>query len=97
MNTLINWFEIPVADLAHARMYYEAVLVTEYRQENVAGIDMAIFPCPEFATGGALVKGPMFTPSAEGVVVYLSTADIDAALQRLRQAGGQWPSPILIN
>ncbi|MFK3705182.1 hypothetical protein EDF73_103162 [Raoultella sp. BIGb0138] len=88
MNNVINWFEIPVVDMDRAMKFYSQLLAIEFRQETISGIENAVFPYTHPATGGALVKGEMFTPASTGVVVYLHTADIASTLTRLEQAGG---------
>jgi predicted enzyme related to lactoylglutathione lyase len=70
MSNALNWFEIPVTDLARAKSFYGSVLQAELRQEAMNGIDMAILPYREGGVGGALVKGEPFTPGANGAVVY---------------------------
>lgn len=89
MNTIINWFEIPARDLDRAVTFYQNVLEIAFNRETVSGIEMAIFPYKEPATGGALVNAEMFTPSDKGSVVYLFTANLTAALERVSKAGGE--------
>jgi predicted enzyme related to lactoylglutathione lyase len=90
MSNALNWFEIPVTDLARAKSFYGSVLQTELRQEAMNGIDMAILPYQEGGVGGALVKGEPFTPSANGAVVYLNAGDdLDGALTRVAAGGGK--------
>ncbi|WP_200552994.1 VOC family protein [Kosakonia sp. LAM2021] len=89
MKTLVNWFELPVQKLDRAVAFYEHVLGGQFRHETVAGIEMAVFPHVKPATGGALVKGPMFQPVSGGTVVYLATANLAAALERVREKGGE--------
>lgn len=89
MNTLINWFELPVQQLDRAVAFYEHVLDGEFRRETVANIEMAVFPHVKPATGGALVQGAMFTPVSGGAVVYLATADLSLALERVQEKGGE--------
>ncbi|MGG7445660.1 VOC family protein [Kosakonia oryzendophytica] len=89
MNTLINWFELPVQQLDRAVAFYQHVLGGEFRRETVTGIEMAVFPHVKPATGGALVKGPMFQPANGGAVIYLATEDINTALERVREKQGE--------
>jgi len=88
MITLINWFEIPVHDLERAVTFYQEALGVTLRRETVAGIEMAIFPHTKPATGGALVKGELFTPSQAGAVVYLATPDLATTLECVAALGG---------
>ncbi|MGY5958200.1 VOC family protein [Kosakonia sp. BK9b] len=89
MNTLINWFELPVQQLDRAVDFYQHVLGGEFRHETIGQIEMAVFPHTKPATGGALVKGPMFKSATGGAIVYLSTANLDVALKRVRDKGGE--------
>ncbi len=90
MKTPINWFELPVTDLARARAFYESVLGVSLRQETFIGMPMALFPYDEGGVGGALVKGANLAPSRDGAVVYLDThGALDACLSRVAPAGGK--------
>lgn len=88
MNTLINWFELPVQELDRAVDFYQYLLGATLPRETISDIEMAIFPHTKPATGGALVKGAQFTPATSGTIIYLATQDIAAALTRVREKGG---------
>jgi predicted enzyme related to lactoylglutathione lyase len=92
----IHWFDIPVTDLDRARRFYDAVLGygLELHDEN-PDFPMAVFPVAdpgEVSIGGALVKGPGETPGV-GATVYLAVDDVDGALSRVENAGGQIQEP----
>ena len=89
MRTLINWFEIPVTDMARAVAFYRRVLNAEFRRETIGGVENAVFSYDQSATGGALVKGEQFVPSETGAVIYLYTPDIVKALRQVEVAGGR--------
>jgi predicted enzyme related to lactoylglutathione lyase len=90
MNSALNWFEIPVTDLARAKRFYGNVLQAELREETIGGQSMAIFPYKEAGVGGALIAGEQFVPSREGAVVYLDAGDdLDGAIQRVEAGGGK--------
>ena len=93
METVINWFEIPVLDFAKAVKFYERVFevkLLEETMENMPDSRMAIFPHAETATGGSLIKGPGFAPNSDGVIIYLNGgADLALPLSRAQQAGGK--------
>ncbi|MEB5921572.1 VOC family protein [Franconibacter daqui] len=93
MNNPINWFEIPVEDLNRAIAFYEKLFDAAFRRETIAGIDMAVFPHVKPATGGALVKMAGLTPGEQGTVVYLHTPDLQAALEKVQEAGGRCCMP----
>jgi predicted enzyme related to lactoylglutathione lyase len=90
MARLINWFEIPVADLERATRFYEAVFAIRLRREEMNGMRMGVFPYDEAATGGALLACEQGKPGDHGVVVYLDGgADLAVPLSRVAAAGGR--------
>lgn len=44
MNNVINWFEIPVAEMDRAVAFYEPVMQVTLRREKMDCIEMAVFP-----------------------------------------------------
>ncbi|ABX68538.1 VOC family protein [Salmonella enterica] len=89
MKNLINWFEIPVTDMARAIAFYEQVMQKSLRRETMDGADLAVFPYAEPGPGGALIKQDDVAPVAQGVVIYLHTADLLASIERVVLAGGK--------
>ncbi len=92
--SVINWFEIPVADFERAKAFYEAVLEKQLfvnDQRETMGSMLGVFP-HDGVTGGCLVHNPQYgyKPSAEGTLVYFTiSGDLDAALARVPAAGGE--------
>ncbi len=86
----INWFELPVHDLARAQRFYEAVLGTPLKSETFGGMPMAMFPSAGGdAVGGALVADERRTPGG-GTLVYLNANGIlDQCQERIEAAGGK--------
>lgn len=90
MSNALDWFEIPVAELARARRFYGALLQADLREESFNGQQMAILPYRKGGVGGALMAGEQFIPSTQGTVVYLGAGDdLDGALARVEAAGGR--------
>ncbi|MFK7994025.1 MAG: VOC family protein [Granulosicoccus sp.] len=90
----INWFEIPVSDLARATNFYESLLQVTLSQESMNGMDMAIFPYSEGTVTGALVSAPFLSPSNIGSVVYLNAEGMfDEALARAVEHGAEVALP----
>lgn len=87
----VGWFEIPVADMARAKKFYEAVFGFELSPGRVNEYDMAFFPMHGNAPGaaGTLVTGKGYAPSRTGTVIYFSTSDIDATLAKVEKNGGK--------
>ena len=90
MHNAINWFEIPVSDLARACRFYEQVMACTLTHETMDDAVMAMFPADEAGVGGCLVSHPMMKPSPEGICIYLNAGtDLAPHLSRVAAAGGR--------
>ena len=87
---VINWFEIPVTDMARARSFYETVLEIAFREESCnPGVEMCVFPYAEPNTGGALCRMDHLAPNPGGTLIYLNGGgDLAPILARIEAAGG---------
>ena len=56
---------------------------------------MGFFPMGDegYGAAGALIKNDYMQPSDKGTLVYMSTSDIEAALARANEKGGQTIAP----
>ena len=91
-RNLVGWFEIPVNDMDRAVSFYEAVFELKLTQMDLGELKMATFPFLEggYGAGGSLMKHKdHYTPSAQGVVIYFGTKDIDKNLNAVRANGGE--------
>lgn len=93
-STLSNpavYFEIPVSDMKRAEIFYETVFGFNFSHEIIHGNEMAMLPFNQDLPGitGALAKGQIYKPSREGVVIYISTFDIQATIERALNHGGK--------
>ena len=77
-------FEIPAADTGRARAFWSAVCEWEFGESAMPGFDYFLVRTGE-DQGGAI----MSSEGTTGVVVYFDTQDIDAAIARVREHGGQ--------
>jgi hypothetical protein len=93
----VNWFEIPVDDLARAKSFYEKVLVIELSESEMGPNKMAWFPMEMGAAGatGTLIKGDGYKPSHDGSLVYLHVDEIDPTLDLINSSGGKTLMPRL--
>lgn len=93
MRNIITWFEIPSADIARAKAFYEALLDTQIADiQDFGGLKMAFFQRPEnsSATTGAIVQHEEYTPSHQGSLLYFDGgADLAPMLARVEPAGGK--------
>lgn len=87
----VNWFEIPVNDLARAKKFYESVFGFELTTSEMGPMKMAWFPMIKDAAGaaGSLVKAEGYTPSKTGSLVYFCVDDIVATLGKVSAEGGK--------
>ena len=91
VNT-INWFEIPVTDFSRAKKFYETILDISIHEQKMGPIVMGFFPYEQGSgkLSGAIVSGEGYTPSKEGVSVYLNcNPDLASALSEIEKAGGK--------
>jgi predicted enzyme related to lactoylglutathione lyase len=90
MKTLINWFEIPVADMDRAAAFYEAVFDVKLKRETMSCAQLAVFPYEMPATGGCLCKSDLLKPGKGGCVPYLDGgADLATPLARAEKLGAK--------
>ena len=87
----LKWFEIPVADMDRAQRFYETVVDAPLRREAMGpATTLAVFPYDSAGVGGCLFAAEGIRPSADGAVLYLNAGEsLDAALERVRAAGGR--------
>jgi predicted enzyme related to lactoylglutathione lyase len=90
MSLSACWFEIPVADLDRAVLFYEHVFGVTLSRRLVDGHPMAFFPDDGRTDGapGALAAGDSYVPARTGVRLYLSCTDMDGVLTRAQAMGG---------
>ena len=93
-NNIASWFEIPVTDMDRAIRFYETVFDFPLSRQQMGALEMAWFPSfneKPGAAGTLIYNAEWYTPSAEGVLIYLSsqTGDLADELARVEDAGGQ--------
>ena len=93
MANALNWFEIPVTDLARAKALYEQVLGTELIDAEADGseMEMVMFPASD-GVGGGLVKSEawQYVPSRTSSIIYLNGGDdLSVPLGKVKAAGGE--------
>lgn len=93
----LNWFEIPVKDIARAQKFYENVFAVKMDpMPEMMGMKMTGFPA-DMGSGkanGALAQSDQHKPSADGVVIYLNAnPSIQPVVDRVEAAGGKVVMP----
>jgi predicted enzyme related to lactoylglutathione lyase len=92
MEGALNWFEIPVHNLARAKEFYEMIFEIRMQQVTLGtGLKMAIFPVRVGTVGGALCEYDRFyKPSHDGVLVYLNAnPELQNVIDRVEDGGGR--------
>lgn len=86
----VNWFEIPAADLARAKTFYESVFGVTLMHMEMGPSSMEMFPSEPGAAnaGGALITSEGYIPTAHGTTVYFATDDIEGTLAKVTSSGG---------
>ncbi len=94
----INWFEIPVTDLARATKFYETVMNIEMEKMEMEDMKMSIFPSQNdsevMTVHGGLMQHKDYTPSNQGTLIYLNAGqDLAPILEKIESAGGKVRMP----
>lgn len=90
---MVGWFEIPVADMTRAQKFYEIVFDIKIHVEKFGDTLMGWFPFPKDpkargAAGSLVQNAAFYNPSDNGTLIYFSSAEITAELNRVTEAGG---------
>jgi predicted enzyme related to lactoylglutathione lyase len=94
VRSVINWFEIPAADLERAAGFYEAILSLKLKRERFGGGQMAVFPYERPGVSGAVMEVPELAGRPTGTVVYLNCDDrLEEVAGRVAAAGGKLLTP----
>lgn len=94
-RNMVGWFEVPVADMDRAILFYESVLNIKISRHKMGPLDMGWFPTAEGdapgASGSLVHHQEHYKPSANGTLVYLSShaGDLQTELDRIEPAGGK--------
>ena len=96
-NSLHNravWFDIPVADLDRAAVFYRAVLKIDVQKQEFDGFAFCFLAHDE-GNGGCLVPGAEEISSTGGILVYLNVdGRIRDAIAQVEQRGGKVKEPV---
>jgi uncharacterized protein len=92
----INWFEIPVTDIARAKAFYESIFEVKMEEMEMPGMQYAMFPFDpsKGKIAGGLAKSPMHIPGTTGSILYLNAnPDLQKVADRIEKAGGKLTMP----
>jgi uncharacterized protein len=93
MAPAITWFQIPAADMARAKTFYETICDCKLEAMDAGpGMEMWGFPADwrQGEISGAVICGEGAVPSATGTAVFLNAnPDLQVALGKVEAAGGR--------
>lgn len=91
-SNVLNWFEIPAADISRAKTFYKTIFGLEDMNEmEMMGNQMAFFPANEGngKVSGALVMGEGYKPTMDGALIYLNADPKMEAAEKIEASGGK--------
>ena len=89
LNSFISLFEIPATDISRAVNFYQAILDIKIEKMEIPGMEMGIFPYEKQMVTGVIMKGEGYTPTADGVTLYLDGGDnLQSILDKIESNGG---------
>ena len=90
INSHVSLFEIPATDISRAINFYQAILDINIEKMEMPGMEMGIFPYEEQVVTGVIMKGEGYTPSADGITIYLNGGDnLQIILDKVEKNGGK--------
>lgn len=94
MENIINWFEIPAANLSRAIAFYKAILGCDITEAEMAGVRIGFFPTDGKNVSGAIIQGNDYKPSTKGIVTYLNGGnDLQNVLDKVENNNGKITVP----
>lgn len=90
MKSFISIFEIPATDITRAVNFYQAILDIEIEKMDFPEMQMGIFPYENQMVTGVIMKAEGYTPSANGITIYLNDGDnLQSILDKVEINGGE--------
>lgn len=90
MKNYISIFEIPATDISRAVDFYQAILDIQIEKMDLPEMQMGIFPYEGQMVTGVIIKAVGYTPSADGVTIYLNGGDnLQVILDKVENSGGK--------
>jgi len=90
MKSLISIFEIPATDITRAVNFYQAILDVNIEKMEMPEMEMGIFPYENQMVTGVIIRAEGYTPSANGVTIYLNGGNnLQVILDKVESNGGE--------
>ncbi|MFK7921090.1 MAG: VOC family protein [Bacteroidia bacterium] len=83
-------FEIPATNISRAIKFYQAILDINIQKIEIPEMQMGLFPSEGQAVFGVIIEGEGYTPSPNGVTIYLNAGnDVQIVLDKIEKNGGK--------
>ena len=90
MKSFVSIFEIPATEISRAVEFYQAILDIKIEKMDIPEMQMGLFPIEGQMTFGVIIQGEGYTPSANGVTIYLDGGDdLQVILDKVEKNGGK--------
>ena len=90
MKSYVSIFEIPATEISRAVDFYRGILDIKIEKMDFPGMQMGLFPSEGQVTFGVIIQGEDYTPSANGVTIYLDGGDnLQVILDKVEKKGGK--------
>lgn len=94
MKSYISIFEIPATEISRAIAFYQAILDIQIEKMDMPEMQMGIWPYEGQMVTGIIIKAEGYTPSADGVTIYLNGGDdLQVILDKVEKNGGKMLIP----
>lgn len=90
-----RWFEIPVTDLDRSMEFYGAVVGAPLTRHDDGPNPIAIFERSATEGGGGHLYPGKPAPAGTGPTIHLAIDNVEAAMERLKAAGGKVVTPVI--
>ena len=89
MKSFVSIVEIPATEISRAVEFYQLILDIKIERMDIPEMQMGLFPTEGQMTFGVLIQGEGYTPSSNGVTIYLDGGDdLQVILGKVEKNGG---------
>mgnify|MGYP005982976629 CR=1 FL=1 len=94
MKSYASIIEIPATEMSRAVDFYQAILDITIEKMEFPEMQLGLFPTEEQAVVAVLMQGEGYTPSSNGVTIYLDGGDdLQGILDKVEKNGGTIVAP----
>lgn len=90
MKSFVSIFEIPAIEISRAIEFYQSILDIKIEKMDFPEMQMGLLPTEGQMTFGVIIQGEGYTPTANGVTIYLDGGDdLQVILDKVEKKGGE--------